>query len=154
MKKVIFLFIILMVDFLAIAKPILIQDIPFCDATPIVFADIDGDGLKETICTKNSGVKKNNKYTQFRDFYVHDVVIRFDNSREFLFAVKTVTPSGTDMKAYDAYFDAVILNGYKHRLLKKKLGGVGLLKVYPEKSSVIYYWDKNTKSMQEFWESD
>lgn len=154
MKKLALALSFIAISSIALAKPLLIQDMPFCDAKPYIFYDMDGDGRVESICANPIGVKENNRHTNFKDIYIHEVGINFSSSQTFVIALKVRTQEYISTREYDAYIEPVNLNGYKHRLLKKKLSGMGVRKVYPEKSSVIYYWDKKKKSVGEFWESD
>jgi hypothetical protein len=54
----------------------------------------------------------------------------------------------------DAYFEEIDLGTYRNSKLKIRLSGYGIRVVYPEKSSVIFYWNVKSKKLDEFWESD
>jgi hypothetical protein len=153
-KKAISFFSLLSFCSVAVSKPLLLDKIPFCDAQPHIFFDMNGDGRKETICTKPVGEKYNGTYDKFKNFYSHEVVLNFSKTHNFSLHSRLLTQSKNAAYEDDTYIEPVNLNGYKHRLLKKKLTGMGIRKAYPYKSSVIYYWDKKKKSVEEFWESD
>lgn len=57
-------------------------------------------------------------------------------------------------KHSDEVLSVVSLAGYKHPRFKAPRKGHAIRLTFPEKSSVLYYWDKKTSAMAEFWESD
>ena len=154
MKKNIFFILLLMVYAGANAKSMLIDKVPFCDMQPYIFYDMDSDGRKEKICTKPVGEKYSGTYSKFSDFFSHDVIIDFGDARYFLLSSRLLTQTRNAAFEDDTYIEVVNLSKIKHRLLKNKLKGIGLRKVHPFKSSVIYYWNKDKKTIEEYWESD
>jgi len=54
----------------------------------------------------------------------------------------------------DERIERVNLSSYKNPAYHGPRSGDGVRLVFPEKSSVIFYWDDKKASVKEFWETD
>ncbi len=54
----------------------------------------------------------------------------------------------------DERIERVNLSSYKNPAYHGPHSGNGVRLVFPEKSSIIFYWDDKTASVKEFWETD
>jgi hypothetical protein len=121
----------------------LIQDLPNCELQKTELRDFDDDSKAEFLCFKLTG----------------KIVKGFEEQGIYLvlsktLATKQIASSYKNAVKDDAYFEEVDLAKYRNSRLKIKLHGHGLRIVYPEKSSVIFYWDTKLKKLDKFWESD
>ena len=57
-------------------------------------------------------------------------------------------------KHSDEVVSVLSLAAYKNPKFKDPRRGRAIRLTFPEKSSVLYYWDQKTSAMAEFWESD
>jgi hypothetical protein len=57
-------------------------------------------------------------------------------------------------KHSDEVLSVVSLAGYQNPRFTASRKGHAIRLTFPEKSSVLYYWDKKKSAMAEFWESD
>jgi methionine-rich copper-binding protein CopC len=121
----------------------LIQDLPSCEINKTELLDFDGDSKAEFLCLKLTGKKVKN----FEGQGIYIVLSR-------TLATKQIAITYKNSVKDDAYFEEVDLLKYRNSRLKTKLHGYGLRIVYPEKSSVIFYWNAKLKKLDEFWESD
>ncbi len=109
---------------------------------------MDGDSRPETICAQATN-KQSGSGT------VYSVRLNFtrkDISHEIL--VLLLTDRKAPVYPHDDYIEPVDMVKYRHPKLKAKATGMGLRLVHPEKSSVIYFWDKRKDAPVEFWETD
>jgi len=54
----------------------------------------------------------------------------------------------------DEYLKLLKLNRYKNSKFDGPHSGFAIKLIFPEKSSVIFYWDRSVSGIAEFWESD
>jgi hypothetical protein len=149
MNKILFALLISIACCVSEAGAILVNKIPFCNARPFVFRDLDGDGLPETICMRsnNQSKKNGNIYGVYINFTRHRVSHQF-SMELFTDSKKLVNPNSDDE------IDVVQLRDYKDRLPNRKLPKLALRLIHPEKSSVIFYWNEEGRKVEEFWETD
>ena len=121
----------------------LIQDLPSCESQNIELRDFDGDSKAEFLCLKLTGKK-------VKGFEEQGIYLALSKK----LATKQIATSYKTAIKDDAYFEEVDFAKYRNSKFKTKLHGYGLRIVYPEKSSVIFYWNAKLKKLEEFWESD
>jgi hypothetical protein len=121
----------------------LIQDLPSCELPKTELRDFDGDSKVEFLCLKLTG----KKVKGFEEQGIYLVLSKTLATKQIATSYKTAIKD-------DAYFEEVDFAKYRNSRLKTKLHGHGLRIVYPEKSSVIFYWNAKLKKLEEFWESD
>lgn len=99
----------------------------------VVSIDIDGDGKSDCLIVETDG---ENHVLKLRvsSSGAWSVLNRYSHSDETIQRIR--------------------LSGYRNPKFPGKRTGFAIRLAFPEKSSVLYYWDKRKLKITEFWESD
>jgi hypothetical protein len=102
-------------------------------AHPVLRIDIDGDSKSDCVQTMVVGA---------------ETLLKIQLSSSGNWALLTKYPHS------DERVERLRLSSYKNPRLMAPRSGNAIRLIFPEKSSVLYYWDKQNRKMAEFWETD
>ncbi len=100
---------------------------------PVLKIDIDGDGKSDCVQTVVVGTETHLK-------------IQLSSSGNLSLLTK--------YSHSDERVERLRLSSYKNPRFMAPKSGNAIRLVFPEKSSVLYYWDRKNRKMAEFWETD